>query len=149
MNKLEARWVICTVLFAFMPLLLLFDPNSSKHANSLLNDPVLLFVLAQLGAFLLNFSLMGLKTLAFKYYRNRERISITMIVLAFVPILLAALNSMNIIEQYLPQDPMHFAVLTAAVLGISAMFVVRGLEVWNRSTSVLERYARIKGELTT
>lgn len=148
MNRSEARWVIFIGLFAFLPLLLLLNPNIEGATNHP-TDPVLLFVLAQLCLLGINFSLMGLKALAFKYYHWREHISVVMIALAFAPILLAALNSMNIIEQYLPQEPVFFAVLTAAVLGVSAMFVARGLEVWNRPTSVLKRYARIKGELTT
>ena len=148
MNKLEVRWVIISISFAFLPLALLLEP-ASVTSNidpifSLFQDPLLFFVYAQLAILGLNFTLMGTKAIAFKFYKVRSLISVFLMLMAFVPVYLAGKYSVPLALEFLPESPLPFFISTIAMLGISAMFLVRALEIWTVPSRALERLARIK-----
>ena len=114
MNKLEVRWVIISVLFAFLPLTLLLEPSgvvSQLHpVFDLFKDPTLFFVYSQLAILGLNFILMGAKAVAFKFYRVRTVVSVLLMILAFVPVYLAGNYSVALTQEFLPESPLPFIV---------------------------------------
>ena len=153
MNNLEVRWVIFSIAFAFLPLTLLFDPaavSSNLHPIfSLFKNPLLFFAYAQLVVIALNFLMLGAKAAAFKFYRLRSVVSIAMMALAFVPVYLAGKYSVALAQEFLPESPLPFFVITIALIGISAMCLARALEIWTVPTIALERLARIRSEPIT
>lgn len=150
MNKLEVRWIILSIAFAFLPLTLLFEPatySSDLHPIfSLFKDPLLFFAYAQLVVIALNFLLLGAKAMAFKFYHIRSVVSIVLMALAFIPVYLAGKYSVVLTQAFLPESPMPVFVITIALIGISAMCLARALEIWTVPKLALERLARIKSE---
>ncbi len=153
MNKLEVRWVILSITFAFLPLALLFEhheiSSEFQPLSTLFKDPLLFFAYAQLTVLGLNFLLLVAKSIAFKLFRIRNSISVLLIIMAFFPVYLAGQYSVPMAQEFLPENPLPFFVITIAMLGVSAMFMVRAMEIWNVPSSVLERLAKMRSSPMT
>ena len=150
MNKLEVRWVILSIAFAFLPLALLLEPTAvplgAHSIFSISQNPLLFFAIAQLAVMALNFVLLSAKGAAFNFYKLRSVISLLLLALALVPVFILGRYSVDFAQGFLPEAPFHFIVTIVSLIGISAMCIARAREIWTVPTLALERLARIKAE---